>query len=355
MEQNKVLFFIPDISGFTKFVAETEINHSQHIIKELLEGLVDSNSIGLTVSEFEGDAILFYRHGVPPPLKEFVEQARRMFVNFHTQLKRYELYRLCQCGACKGANELTLKIIAHFGATGTMQVKDHMKFIGKDIIVAHRLLKNRIEQHEYFLMTDDLLNSLSKTNGDLKDFAGGADSYDEIGTVGYKYMQLGKYKDEVRVDPPMPFMLKNPFKVMEHSVQFSVPMDSLFQALIDLPGRKNWIDGIREVQLRDNKPNHIGTIHRCVREGNDPELVTSDVKITDRTMEFWETDVKRMVACRYYLEKVSNRSTKAVLELFVRGNFLMKMMFKVMMEKKVKQNIEKSLENLKVYLSAKTA
>ncbi len=50
MEQasaGKVLFFIPDISGFTKFVAETEITHSRYIIKALLEVLVDSNSIGL--------------------------------------------------------------------------------------------------------------------------------------------------------------------------------------------------------------------------------------------------------------------------------------------------------------------
>ena len=76
MEQasaGNVLFFIPDISGFTKFVSETEIGHSQHIIKALLEVLVDSNSIGLKVSEFEGDAILFYRSGAPPALEDFVE------------------------------------------------------------------------------------------------------------------------------------------------------------------------------------------------------------------------------------------------------------------------------------------
>ena len=36
-----VLFFIPDISGYTKFISETEISHSQHIIQNLLEGLVE--------------------------------------------------------------------------------------------------------------------------------------------------------------------------------------------------------------------------------------------------------------------------------------------------------------------------
>ena len=37
--KNKGLLFIPDISGFTRFVSETEIEHSRLIIQELLEAL----------------------------------------------------------------------------------------------------------------------------------------------------------------------------------------------------------------------------------------------------------------------------------------------------------------------------
>ena len=47
---DEVLFFIPDLGGFTKFIAETEIQHSQHIIQELLEILVDANTLGMKVS-----------------------------------------------------------------------------------------------------------------------------------------------------------------------------------------------------------------------------------------------------------------------------------------------------------------
>ena len=57
--ENKGLLFIPDISGFTRFVNETEIGHSRLIIQELLEILINANQIGLEVSEIEGDAILF--------------------------------------------------------------------------------------------------------------------------------------------------------------------------------------------------------------------------------------------------------------------------------------------------------
>ena len=69
--ENKGLLFIPDISGFTRFINETEINHSRLIIQELLEILINANNIGLEVSEVEGDAILFYKFGDLPHLNEF--------------------------------------------------------------------------------------------------------------------------------------------------------------------------------------------------------------------------------------------------------------------------------------------
>lgn len=59
---NRGLLFIPDISGFTRFVTETEIGHSRIIIQELLEILINANGIGLEISEIEGDAILFYKY-----------------------------------------------------------------------------------------------------------------------------------------------------------------------------------------------------------------------------------------------------------------------------------------------------
>ena len=62
---NKGLVFIPDISGFTNFVTNTEIEHSRHVIQELLELLIDSNPLKLEISEVEGDAILFYKFGAP--------------------------------------------------------------------------------------------------------------------------------------------------------------------------------------------------------------------------------------------------------------------------------------------------
>ena len=58
---NKSLLFLPDISGFTEFVQSTEKEHSQHVISELLEVLIEADNLGLELAEIEGDALFFYK------------------------------------------------------------------------------------------------------------------------------------------------------------------------------------------------------------------------------------------------------------------------------------------------------
>jgi hypothetical protein len=192
-----VLFFIPDIGGFTKFVNETEISHSQHVISELLELLVDSNEIGLEVAEFEGDAVLFYCT-TPPTLDKLLAQAKKMFLNFHLHLQEKEKGRICQCGACARMHLLTLKFVAHCGPANTMAVKGHSKFIGKSVIVAHRLLKNPVPEAEYLLVTQETLDRLDDRQAAAVAFESGSCRYDEIGEVPYRHHSMACYLDELQ-------------------------------------------------------------------------------------------------------------------------------------------------------------
>ena len=341
-----ILFFIPDLGGFTKFIAETEIQHSQHIIKELLEILVDANTLGMKVSEFEGDAVLFYRNGAPPSLEQLVQQARKMYLDFHTHLKKFEYARICQCGACAGAGGIALKMVAHFGSAGTMQVKNHLKFIGKDIIIAHRLLKNSVTVPEYLLVTQPTLSRIGGADGQLVSFASGADAYDNLGTVEYHFKSLDSYRNEVRVEPPLPAGIKNPRKMAQLTRRIAAPMERVYQRLIDLPGRLDWIEGVTKVEMANDQPNQIGKTHRCVQGDGGIELMTTEVKISDTTMELWETDLKKISACRYLLTRAPGDKADIAVELFVRNNPIVRMIFRVLMEKKLKVFFAKSIANL---------
>ena len=66
LSERDTLLFIADISGFTKFVNETEITHSSHIISELLEIIIGQNELKLEVAEIEGDAVFYYKSNVIP-------------------------------------------------------------------------------------------------------------------------------------------------------------------------------------------------------------------------------------------------------------------------------------------------
>src|SRR3972149_3333134 len=51
---------LADISGYTSFVAATELEHSQDILSELLEVIVGKFKTLLTIHKLEGDAVFAY-------------------------------------------------------------------------------------------------------------------------------------------------------------------------------------------------------------------------------------------------------------------------------------------------------
>jgi len=192
---NKGLLFIPDISGFTTFVTNTEIEHSRHIIQELLELLIDSNQLGLDISEVEGDAILFFKFGEKPELNEIYNQVEKMFSSFHKHLKIYENRRTCHCRACVSVINLTLKVITHYGEFTGYKVKNFNKLIGKDVIVAHQLLKNDIEHHEYWLVTKSLMKD--ELPAEFREWMkwDASAKKTENGEVPFLYTQLSELKN----------------------------------------------------------------------------------------------------------------------------------------------------------------
>ena len=146
---------IPDISGFTHFVNNTEIIHGVHIISELLETIIDSNNIGFEVAEIEGDAVFFYRKGKRPSAQELYQQTERMYISFHKQLMLYERDRICSCGACSSVNNLKIKFISHYGDIVERMIYNHFQLMGSDVTMVHKLLKNNVNEDEYLLISEN--------------------------------------------------------------------------------------------------------------------------------------------------------------------------------------------------------
>lgn len=343
---NKGLLFIPDISGFTRFVNETDIEHSRLIIQELLELLINSNQIDLQVSEIEGDAILFYKFGEMPDIKELYGQVEKMFCAFHSHLSVYDNRRFCQCKACRSAVMLTLKVITHYGEFTGYNVKNFSKLIGKDVIVAHQLLKNDIDQHEYWLVTKNLvkgnppagLAEWMKWNSSAK--------HTENGDITFHYTQLTHLKQRIEPEPfPEPELSKKA-KVLSVSKEYDTDIVTLLHATGDFNYRGQWLEGIKAAESIDHFLPRVGMRSRVTTEDGEAIVYASSYAYRPDKIEFSETNEKDKSVTYYTLETKSDNKIKLTLDYYLQKDIVRQLIFKLTQKKKMEDNIQKSLQNL---------
>jgi hypothetical protein len=148
---------LADISGYSAFIAKTEVDHSWSIMHELLETMVRTVHGEMEVSQVEGDAILFIS-GLTTG--EVVQAIERTFVAFHRRLRDMQAVTTCPCGACANIGMLKLKFVVHHGTFSRQRLGMVEQLHGADVIVAHRLLKNKVPSKEYLLVTDAVLSRL---------------------------------------------------------------------------------------------------------------------------------------------------------------------------------------------------
>ena len=348
--ENKGLIFIPDISGFTRFVNETEIGHSRQIIQELLELLINANQTGLEISEIEGDAILFYKYGDAPGIKELYSQVEKMFCSFHRYLAAYDQRRLCQCSACKSAVGLTLKVITHYGEFTGYNVKNFSKLIGRDIIVAHQLLKNDIEQHEYWLVTNQLMPEGAPAQLPGWISWNSSAKHTEHGSISFRYTHLTPLKNEIPPVEAPQLEIANKVKVITISREFDLDINTLFYNTIDFSQRSNWQVGTRGVDQVSDPLVRVGTTHRCVLEKGYIIQYTSSYSYSPEKIVYSETSKDKKHAMYQTYEKIGENRTRLTYDLYLKNNFMLRALFGLFMKKKYEKILGQSMENLVAYM-----
>ncbi|SEM79877.1 Protein of unknown function [Mucilaginibacter gossypiicola] len=178
-EDHRGTIFIVDISGYSKFVAETENEAGSLIICALLESIIEANRLSFNISEIEGDAILFYRHGPAFPVKDILAQFEIMLQAFKNKLETFK-------DNFPQTSALSIKLVVHYGVIGRFAVGSYSKLFGQAVVEAHRLLKNSIGTHTYALITKDYYQQ------DQDDFILPAEAKDicelyDVGRLCYTY------------------------------------------------------------------------------------------------------------------------------------------------------------------------
>lgn len=127
-----------------------------------------------------------------------------MFIEFHSRLKLIERDNACQCEVCQITSELTLKFIAHYGAVNKLKIDKFDRILGKEVILAHRLLKNHLPSSEYLLLTKKLFNKCAVNlvdNQTLIKMENHIEIYKNFGEVPVKYFSFAPLRATIP-DPP---------------------------------------------------------------------------------------------------------------------------------------------------------
>ncbi len=190
---------IADISGYTSFVAKTELEHSQEILSELLELMVSRFQPTMTISKLEGDAVFAYAPEevfvCSGTLIDFIES---MYVAFRDKQLSIKRATTCTCNACRNIPSLDLKFFIHCGDYIQQNVANIKELVGSDVNLVHRLTKNHVTEatgwRAYMMYTEQCLDH----NGlNLADAQVQMEAYESLGEIKTFNIDLHKRYQEL--------------------------------------------------------------------------------------------------------------------------------------------------------------
>ena len=181
---------IADISGYTQFLTDSELEHGNGIIADLLNSIIDATAAPLTLSSIEGDAVFLYGEMAEGMYGQTIlESVELLYCAFADALSEMVVNTTCDCNACVNISGLGLKIAMHCGEFVTSRVGGMTTLSGPDVILIHRLMKNHIIEEtgieHYFLITDQCVKAL-EVEAVVASWTPHTEEYEHIGKVaGY--------------------------------------------------------------------------------------------------------------------------------------------------------------------------
>lgn len=140
-------FVIADITGYTAFLTRSELDHAQGVLENLFESLLQPIKPPLLVSNVQGDAILAYAPTAGVKQGQIIlEMVDNLYCAFAAAREQVELNTTCPCKACRNVPDLDLKLVVHHGAFVVQKIAGRQELGGPDVVLAHRLLKNRVTE-----------------------------------------------------------------------------------------------------------------------------------------------------------------------------------------------------------------
>lgn len=273
---------IADITGYTMYLSQSELDHAQEILSALLKLLLNHTRPPLLVSRLAGDAVISY--GLRDNFFQsqvFIEVIEDTYVAFRKAIDLMALNNTCGCAAFRNISTLDLKFFVHYGEFAVQHISDHDELVGSEVNKIHRLLKNHVSEttgiRAYVLYTDAAIDQLA-----MEEIEQGmlhiVEQYEHLGTVGVWVQDLEptweqRKKTDQFIIPPENVML---------SIQTDLAMTpELVWNYITLPKYMEILNGV-------NKIEPVGKQHGRVTTGSGYTCYHGENEATDLTILEWQ-------------------------------------------------------------------
>jgi hypothetical protein len=196
-------FLLADISGYTSFLNGVAQAHQALIVEAdepppayaAISGLLDATLAAVQPSfrlaKFEGDAIFAVEAGSLPHGSAVLDCIHECYDAFREQLREAGSQWTCTCSGCILIRDLDLKFVLHHGDYVVNRIAGQEELAGRDVIIAHRLLKNHardlVGSRPYALLSDATVEALDVP---VEGMLAGTETYDDLPPVGVHVLVL---------------------------------------------------------------------------------------------------------------------------------------------------------------------
>jgi uncharacterized protein YndB with AHSA1/START domain len=276
---------IADISGYTSFVAKTELEHSHEILTELLELLVSQFQPTMTISKLEGDAVFAYAPKEVfvrgETLVDFIES---MYVAFRDKQLSMKRTTTCTCNACRNIPSLDLKFLLHCGDYIQQSVANIKELVGSDVNLIHRLTKNHITEatgwQAYMMFTEQCLNriGLNLANAHVQ-----MEEYEHLGEI--KTFNVNLHQRYKEITEARRILLDEKDADLTLRVDFPTPLAVAWEWIHNPEKRNSWNGGHVTWSAGDRPQGRpgIGSSNHCAHG----KAITTEVIVDWHPFEYY--------------------------------------------------------------------
>lgn len=258
-------FLIADISGYTSFLAQTEIDHAQDIVADLMETVVKALKPPFRLAKFEGDAAFLYAPKSKLDGSMLQDAIEGAYVRFRRRLRDIKLASACTCKACAAMGDLDFKFVVHHGEMVKQRMGGREELAGRDVILVHRLLKNSVAEkfghRAYALYSDACLKAAS-----IDPIAHGLrehrETIDIFGETVLWMRDLGAVWKQESEEKRYEVTAAEAYITLEHD--FAAPRALIWEYLTVPEPRQKWWPADAILEPTGKKRRGTGTVNHCM-------------------------------------------------------------------------------------------